>query len=52
MTVVRFGVRVPATGNQGAMDLHHWFCFNADGKVAQYRGTEDTALMAELLKKG
>ncbi len=44
MTVVRFGVRVPATGKQGAMDLHHWFRFNGAGKVVQYRGTEDTAL--------
>ena len=30
------------------MDLHHWFQFR-DGKVARYRGTEDTALTAELL---
>ena len=24
------------------MDLHHYFTFN-DGKIAYYRGTEDTA---------
>src|SRR3954452_11879084 len=28
MTVVRFGIRVPATGKSGAMDLHHWFRFH------------------------
>jgi uncharacterized protein len=50
MTVVRFGMRIPATGKQGEMDLHHWFRF-ADGKIARYRGTEDTALTAELLRK-
>jgi uncharacterized protein len=51
LTVVRFGMRVPATGKQGTMDLHHWFRFNSAGKVERYRGTEDTALTAELLKK-
>jgi hypothetical protein len=30
------------------MDLHHWFRFR-DGKVYFYRGTEDTALMADAL---
>jgi ketosteroid isomerase-like protein len=49
LTVVRFAMRVPATGKQGAMDLHHWFRFR-DGKVERYRGTEDTALTAALLK--
>jgi uncharacterized protein len=48
MTVVRFGMRVPATGKSGAMDIHHWFRFR-DGKVVQYRGTEDTYLTAQLL---
>jgi ketosteroid isomerase-like protein len=50
MTVVRFGMRVPATGKSGEMDLHHWFHFDADGKVDRYRGTENTALTAELLR--
>jgi hypothetical protein len=31
------------------MDLHHWFRLR-DGKIAFYRGTEDTALTAELLR--
>jgi ketosteroid isomerase-like protein len=48
LTVVRFAMRVPATGKQGAMELHHWFRF-ANGKIVRYRGTEDTALTAELL---
>ena len=48
MTVVRFAMKIPATGKSGEMDLHHWFQFR-DGKVAYYRGTEDTALTAELL---
>ena len=48
MAVIRFGVTVPATGKSGAMDIHHWFRFDGD-KVCFYRGTEDTALTAELL---
>jgi ketosteroid isomerase-like protein len=48
MTVIRFGMTVPATGTSGSMELHHWFQFR-DGKVRRYRGTEDTALVAELL---
>ena len=51
LTVVRFGMRIPATGKQGTMDLHHWFRFNSAGKVERYRGSEDTALTAELLHK-
>jgi ketosteroid isomerase-like protein len=49
MAVIRFAMRIPATGKQGAMDLHHWFQFTPDGKVKRYRGTEDTALTASLL---
>jgi ketosteroid isomerase-like protein len=48
LTVVRFGMTVRATGRSGVMDLHHWFRF-ADGRIVRYRGTEDTALTAELL---
>ena len=48
LAVVRFGMKVKATGKQGEMDLHHWFVFR-DGKVCKYRGTEDTALTAQLL---
>jgi ketosteroid isomerase-like protein len=48
MAVIRFGMLVRATGKQGHMDIHHWWQFR-DGKVARYRGTEDTALVAGLL---
>ena len=49
MAVVRFGVKVPATGKSGSMDLHHWWKFDDAGKVCFYRGTENTALTADLL---
>lgn len=49
MTVVRFGFTVRDTGRSGAMDLHHWWRFR-DGRVEFYRGSEDTALTAELLR--
>lgn len=42
LTVVRFRVKARATGKTAAMDLHHYFVFR-DGKIAYYRGTEDTA---------
>jgi ketosteroid isomerase-like protein len=48
MVVIRFGMKVRATGKSGAMDLHHWWRFR-DGKVCLYRGTEDTALTKSLL---
>jgi ketosteroid isomerase-like protein len=50
MAAVRFGITVPATGRSGVMELRHWFRFR-DGKVAYYRGTEDTAMTADLLKR-
>jgi ketosteroid isomerase-like protein len=34
--------RSRATGKAAQMNLHHYFKFR-DGKVACYRGTEDTA---------
>ena len=42
LSVVRFRARSRATGKTAAMDLHHYFTFR-DGKIAYYRGTEDTA---------
>ena len=48
MTVVRFVARSRETGRSASMDLHHWFHFR-DGKVARYRGTEDTAITAATL---
>jgi ketosteroid isomerase-like protein len=48
MVVIRYGFTLRRTGKSGTMDLHHWWRFR-DGKVVLLRGTEDTALMAELL---
>lgn len=42
LTVVRFRAKRRSNGRGVAMDLHHWFTFR-DGKIAYYRGTEDTA---------
>jgi uncharacterized protein len=39
--VVQFRARSRATGRTAAMNLHHFFKFR-DGKIAYYRGTEDT----------
>jgi uncharacterized protein len=41
LTVVRFRARTRAGGRAVAMDLHHRFTFR-DGKIAYYRGTEDS----------
>jgi len=46
MAVIRFGFTVRSTGKSGTMNLHHWFSFR-DGEVVLYRGSEDTALVAE-----
>jgi ketosteroid isomerase-like protein len=48
MAIIRFSETVKSTGKSGSMTLHHWWRFR-DGKVVLYRGTEDTALTAELL---
>ena len=49
MVVIHYAFTAKKTGKSGAMDLHHWWRFR-DGKVVLVRGTEDTALVAELLK--
>ena len=46
--VEQFGMKSKATGKSGEMELHHWWQFR-DGKVCRYRGSEDTALTADLL---
>ena len=48
MAVIRFGFAVKANGKVATMDLHHWWRFR-DGKVVLYRGSEDTALVADSL---
>ena len=47
MVVIRFEMKVRATGRSGVMELHHWWRLR-DGKVWRYRGTEDTALVGSL----
>jgi uncharacterized protein len=42
LTVVRFRAQSRSTGRIAQMNLHHYFRFR-DGKIAYYRGTEDTA---------
>jgi len=49
LTVVRFRARSRATGQAAAMNLHHFFTFR-DGKIAYYRGTEDTAQTEAVLR--
>lgn len=48
-TVVRFRARSRATDKTAAMDLHHFFTFR-EGKIAYYRGTEDTAQTEAVLR--
>jgi ketosteroid isomerase-like protein len=49
LTVVRFRARSRAAGKTAAMDLHHYFTLR-DGKIAYYRGTEDTAQTQAVLQ--
>jgi ketosteroid isomerase-like protein len=49
LTVVRFRARSRGTGRTAQMNLHHYFKFR-DGKVAYYRGTEDTAQTENVLR--
>ena len=49
LSVVRFRARSRATGKTAAMHLHHFFKFR-DGKIAYYRGTEDTAQTQAVLQ--
>ena len=41
-TVVKFKSTRTANGRVAEMNLHHWFQLR-DGKIAYYRGTEDTS---------
>jgi ketosteroid isomerase-like protein len=43
LTVVRFRMKSRSTGRQATMLLNHYWKFR-DGKVAYYRGSEDTLL--------
>jgi uncharacterized protein len=49
LTVVRFRVRSRSTGKTAAMNLHHFFTFR-EGKIAYYRGSEDSAQTEAVLR--
>jgi ketosteroid isomerase-like protein len=49
LTVVRFRVKVRATGKTAAMHLHHYLTFR-DGKIRYYRGSEDSAQTVTVLQ--
>jgi ketosteroid isomerase-like protein len=49
LTVVRFQVRSRSTGKTAAMNLHHFFTFR-EGKIAYYRGSEDSAQTEAILR--
>jgi uncharacterized protein len=49
LAVVRFRGRSRATGQAAEMNLHHYFKFR-DGKIAYYRGTEDTVQTETVLQ--
>ena len=45
LTVVQFDAKNRKTGKKVSQRLHHYFKFR-DGKIALYRGSEDTAAVA------
>jgi ketosteroid isomerase-like protein len=47
--VISLAAKSRATGRRAAIHLHHYFRFH-DGKIAYYRGTEDTAQTEAALK--
>jgi uncharacterized protein len=49
LTVVRYGAKSRTNGKAATMDLHHHFKFR-DGKIAHYRGAEDTLLTLQVFQ--
>ena len=49
LTVVRFRAQSSSTGRTAQMNLHHYFRFRG-GKIAYYRGSEDTAQTETVLR--
>ena len=49
LTMVRFRARSRSTGKTSEMNLHHYFKFR-DGKIAYYRGSEDSAQTEAVLQ--
>ncbi|HEV7741709.1 MAG TPA: hypothetical protein VGO65_04765 [Pseudolysinimonas sp.] len=50
MVLSRFRMRSRRSGKEAAMHLHHYWRFR-DGKVAYWRGSEDTEQTATMLKR-
>jgi len=48
MVFLHYDFTVSKTGKDVATNLHHYWRLR-DGKVAYYRGSEDTALIAQAL---
>jgi ketosteroid isomerase-like protein len=48
LTVVAYAIRSRATGKTATMNIHHHFKI-ADGKITYFRGSEDSALVKDLL---
>ena len=46
---LRFSVRMRATGREASFHLHHYFRFDDGGKIEYYRGSEDSAQVAQAL---
>ena len=49
LTLVHFRARSRSSGRTSEMNLHHYFKFR-DGKIAYYRGSEDSAQTEAVLK--
>jgi ketosteroid isomerase-like protein len=49
LAVVRFEAKNRNTGKKVSQQLHHYFRFR-DGKIAYYRGSEDTAAVAAVFE--
>jgi uncharacterized protein len=49
LTVIRMRGTLRANGKHAAMNLHHQFTLH-DGKIVYFRGSEDTAQIADLLQ--
>ena len=47
MATIRWTFRARPTGKTATMNLHHWWRF-ADGKIAFYRGSDDSELTASV----
>lgn len=46
---LRFAVRMKSPGREASFHLHHYFRFGPDGKIEYYRGSEDSAQVAQAL---